>query len=221
MFNFFRKTDDQIQKDVTDELKWNPGVDSNHITVTAKDGVVTLRGTVPHYFEKNSAEESAQRVGGVRAVADELEVNLLGSYKRDDSDIAAAAVQALDWNYTVPEGVKVSVQKGWVTLKGQVDWDYERTSATNAVKALMGVCGVNNELTLKTTVQPSDVKTRIQEALKRSAESEGREIGVTVSGDRVTLSGNVHSFSEVEDARFAAWCTPGVTTVQNDLKISA
>jgi osmotically-inducible protein OsmY len=221
MFNFFKKTDEQIQKDVTNELKWNPGVDANQITVTAKDGVVTLRGSVPHYFEKNSAEESAQRIGGVRAVADELEVNLLGSYERNDSDIAAAALQALDWNYAVPEGVKVTVEKGWLTLKGQAEWDYERTAATDAVKPLMGVCGVSNEMTLKTKVQPSDVKTRIQDALKRSAESEGREIGVMVSGDKVTLSGNVHSFSEVEDARFAAWCTPGVMNVQNDLKIAA
>jgi osmotically-inducible protein OsmY len=221
MFNFFKKTDEQIQQDVTSELKWNPRVTANQITVTTKDGVVTLRGSVPHYFEKNSAEETAQRVGGVRAVADELEVNLLGSYERSDSDIAAAAIQALDWNYEVPEGVKVAVEKGWITLKGETDWDYERNAARDAVKSLMGVRGVSNEITLKARVRTSDIKTRIEDALKRSAESEGREIKVAVNGSKVTLTGNVHSYSEIEDAKFAAWGAPGVMVVENNLKIAA
>jgi osmotically-inducible protein OsmY len=221
MFNFFKKTDQQIQQDVLAELAWNPSITANKITVTAKDGVVTLHGSVPHYFEKNSAEEAAQRVGGVRAVADELDVDLLGSYARSDSDIAKAAIDALDWNYSVPDGVRVNVEKGWVTLKGDAEWDYERTAATNAVKPLMGVCGVSNDMVLTTKIQPSDVKKRIEEALKRSAESEGREISVAVSGDKVTLSGNVHSLSEIEDARYAAWGAPGVMKVENNLKLVA
>jgi osmotically-inducible protein OsmY len=221
MFNFFKKTDEQIQEDVMNQLKWIPSVNASQISVTAKDGVVTLRGSVPHYFEKNRAEEAAQGIGGVRAVADELEVDLLGSYERSDSDIATAAVQALDWNYAVPDGIKVTIEKGWITLKGQAEWDYQRAAALDCVRALMGVRGVNNEMTLKTKVQPANVKSRIEEALKRSAESEGRKIEVEVNGDQVTLSGNVHSFSEVENARFAAWCTPGVMNVQNNLRIAA
>jgi osmotically-inducible protein OsmY len=221
MFNFFKKTDAKIQEDVTSELRWTPSVTADQITVTAKDGVVTLSGSVPHYFEKNSAEEAAQRVGGVSAVADELEVNLMGSYERSDSDMATAALNALDWNYAVPEGIKVTVDRAWVTLKGEVEWDYERNAAKDAIAPLMGVRGVTNEITLKKRVQSSDVKTRIEDALKRSAESEGREIKVAVDGSKVTLSGNVHSYSEIEDARLAAWGTPGVMTVESNLKFAA
>lgn len=221
MFNRLKKTDQQVQQDVVNELAWNPSINSDQITVIAKNGVVTLRGSVPHYFEKNCAEEAAQRVGGVRAVADELEVNLLGSYERSDADIARAALNALDWNYAVPEGVKVTVENGWLTLKGQADWDFERRAATRAVSALMGVRGVTNEMSLKTKLQPADVKKRIEDALKRSAESEGRKITVAVNGDKVTLSGEVHSLSEIEDARFAAWGTAGVMNVESNLTLAA
>lgn len=221
MFNFFKKTDRQIEDDVVSELKFNPSVTATQISVTAKDGVITLRGSVPHYYEKISAENAAQRVGGVRAVAEELKVDLLGSYERSDSDIAAAALSAMDWNYSVPPGVKVTVEEGWVTLKGQAEWDYERVAASDAVTSLMGVRGVSNEMTLDNKVELADVKNRIAAALKRSAESEGREIDVAVDGATVTLSGKVHSFAERNDARFAAWCTPGVVNVNNNLKISA
>lgn len=221
MFNFFKKSDHQIEQDVVAELEWNPSITAEQIAVSAKDGVVTLRGSVPHYMEKHSAEEAAQRVGGVRAVADELEVDLLGSYARSDSDIAKAAIDAIDWNYSIPEGVTVTVEKGWVTLKGAADWDYERTAATNAIKSLMGVCGVSNDMTLTTKIQPTDVKKRIEDALKRSAESEGKDISVSVNGNKVTLTGNVHSLSEMEDARFAAWGAPGVLKVENNLKLVA
>jgi osmotically-inducible protein OsmY len=221
MFDFFKKTDEQIRLDVKSEMKWNPSLTCDQVSVTVKDGIATLRGTVPHYMEKNTAEESAQKVGGVRAVANELEVKLLGSNEKSDQDIAEAALNALKWNYQVPEGVKVSVTKGWVTLKGEAEWDFERNAARNVVSPLMGVCGVSNEITIKTKVQPLDIKSRIEDALKRSAESEGRKIEVTVDGSRVTLSGNVHSFSEVEDARMAAWYAPGVTSVENNLKLAA
>jgi osmotically-inducible protein OsmY len=215
------KTDTQIQNDVTDELKWNPMVTAIHIGTTVKDGIVTLSGNVPHYTEKNAAEEAVQRVSGVRAVANELEVQLIESYERSDEDIAEAALNALKWNYQVPEGVKVSVSKGWVTLKGTVQWDFERTAAKNAVRHLMGVTGVFDEIKLKSQAQPEDVKTRIEAALKRSAETEGKGISVEVDGTRVTLRGQVHSLAEKEDARFAAWCTPGVTTVENELRVAA
>lgn len=221
MFDFFKKTDEQIRLDVKSEMKWNPSLTSDQVSVTVKDGIATLRGTVPHYFEKNTAEESAQRVGGVRAVANELEVKMLDVDERSDQDIAEAALNALKWNYQVPEGIKVAVTKGWVTLKGEAEWDFERNAARSVVSPLMGVCGVSNEITIKSKIQPSDIKTRIEDALKRSAESEGRKIDVAVDGSRVILTGNVHSFSEVEDARLAAWYAPGVTSVENNLKLAA
>ena len=221
MFNFFEKADARLQQDVMNELNWDPSVSSSEISVMAKDGVVTLRGNVPHYIQKATAEKAAQRVGGVRAIADELEVSILTASGRSDGDIAIAALNALEWNYQVPAKINVIVEKGWLTLRGEVEWDYQRTAARDAVASLVGVNGVTNEISIKSKVQQIDVKTRIEEALKRSAESEGRNITVSVQGNRVTLSGDVHSLTEIEDARVAAWSAPGVTSVQNDLKVAA
>ncbi len=220
MFHLFEKTDSQIQKDVKNELKWDPSVADTQITVTANNGIVTLRGTVPHYFEKHTAEKAAQRVGGVRAVADEIEVNVFGTEKKSDEKIAEAALNALTWNFQVPDDVKVSVDNGWITLRGETNWAYQKTAATNAVNQMIGVRGVTNEIILKEQVQPSDVKIRIEEALKRSAEREGRKINVAVNGSGVTLSGNVHSYSEIGDAELAAWNAPGVLKVENHLKLT-
>jgi osmotically-inducible protein OsmY len=214
-----QKSDNDLQKDVTSELLWDPRITSSHVSVSAKDGIVTLRGDVPHYFEKTAAEEAAQRVGGVKAVADEIEVKLMGTYERSDEDIAQAALNALEWSFSVPKGMKVVVQRGWITLSGEVDWDYERNAAKDAVSSLMGVSGVSNSITIKSSAQRSDIKTGIEEALKRSAESEGRKINVAVSGDQVTLSGNVHSFSEVTDAGLAAWNAKGVMSVVNNIRV--
>lgn len=220
MLNLFQKTDSQIQKEVKSELTWDPSVADSQITVTANDGIVTLRGTVPHYFEKRTAELAAQRVGGVRAVADEIEVSVLGKYKKPDEEIAVAALNALKWNYQVPDDIKVSVDNGWITLRGEVDWAYQKKAAADAVNLMIGVRGVSNEVNIKAKVQPSDVKTRIEEALKRSGEREGKKINVVVNGSSVTLSGNVHSYSEIGDAALAAWNAPGVTKVENHLKLT-
>ena len=221
MFRFFEKKDTQIQEDVMNELNWDPSISAESIKATVKDGVVTLKGSVPHYFEKTCAELAAQRVSGVRAIADELEVKLLTDYQKSDEQIAKAAVDALEWNYSVPGNVQVTVEKGWVTLNGDVEWDFQRNAARSAVAPLLGVCGVTNNLFIKSKVQPSDVKKRIQDALKRSAENDARDINITVEGNQVTLSGHVHSLAEIEDARFAAWSAPGVMTVRNNLKLAA
>jgi osmotically-inducible protein OsmY len=220
MSNLSQKTDSQIQQDVINEIKWDSSVTSSEVSVTAKDGIVTLRGSVPHYHEKSLAENAAQRVHGVRAVADEIEVNLMGSYNRSDEQIAKSALTALDWSYSVPADIKVTVENGWITLTGETEWDYQRNAAKNAVSQLMGVRGVSNRISMKTKILPSDIKMRIEEALKRSAEVEARKITVTVHGDRATLSGNVHSLTESADARHAAWMAPGIMSVENNLKVS-
>ena len=218
MFNFFTKTDSQIQIDVMKELKSDPSVTSSDIAVTAQEGVVTLRGSVPHFAEKHSAEKATQRVGGVRAVADEIEVKLMGEYEKSDAQIAEAASNVIDWNYAVPKKTKVSVDKGWVTLRGEADWNYQRTAAKKAIGHLMGVRGVTNEMTIVPRADTTDVQTRIEAALVRSAKNEGKKIHVKVDGNSVTLTGNVPSFYELADASLAAWNAPGVNNVVNNLK---
>lgn len=220
MPKFFEKSDAQIQKDVINELKADPSVTASEIDVTTNQGIVTLRGTVPLYSEKSGAENAAQRVSGVRAVADEIEVNIMGSYHRSDEQIAEAAVNALKWSASAPKDIQVSVEKGWITLKGETEWDFQRQSAKDAVSQLMGVCGVNNIISIRTGTTPSDIKFRIEEALKRSAKSDSARIKVKIEGEEVTLSGDVHSLSEVSDARFAAWMAPGVSSVVSHIRIA-
>lgn len=220
MFNFHKKEDIQIQDDVINELRWDQSINSDELTATSNEGIVTLRGSVPHFSEKEKAESAAQRVGGVRAVANEIEVKMLGQFEREDDDIAEAILTAFKWNYSVPKEIKVSVEKGWVTLKGEVEWDYQRNAAKDSVTQLLGVAGVTNSISIKTKPQPSDIKFRIEEALKRSAENESRKISVAVDGKKVILSGEVQSISEVGDAGIAAWNAPGITNVENNLKIT-
>ena len=215
-----QKGDNQIQKDVSSEILWDPRVSSSRVSVSAKDGIVTLRGSVPHYFEKGAAEDAAQRVGGVIAVADELEVRVIGEYEKTDEDIAEAAALAMKWSYSVPKGIKITVDRGLITLNGEVDWDYERNEARDAVSSLMGVTGVINLISIRTTEKPADVKKLIETALKRSADDDAQKINVEVSGDKVTLSGTIRSFAEGEDARIAAWNAPGITHVTDNLVLT-
>lgn len=215
------KTDSQIQSDVTQELKWDPSVTHEHVGVSVSDGVVTLSGTVPTYVEKSAAERAAQRVAGVKAVVEKIEVKISGAHIRDDQDIAKAIVDQFKWNVQIPEdSVKASVEDGWVDLRGEVEWNFQRTAAETSVRGLSGVKGVLNNIVIKEKkVQPEVIKKRIEEALKREAEREARRIAVEVRGNRVILTGNVRSFQEMQDARGAAFSAPGVTMVENNLHI--
>lgn len=214
------KTDAQLKQDVLDELTWDPKVYATDIGVIVKDGVVTLTGHLGSFAEKYAAEKAAQRVKGVRVLATELNVRLADAFKHTDSDIAGAAERALDWNTLVPGTVQAKVEKGWLTLKGEVQWDYQRREAERAVRYLNGVAGVTNTITVKPTVTAGDLKKGIQEALKRHADREAEKIQVLVDGSRVTLRGKVDSFADMNATIGAAWAAPGVAGVINELVVA-
>lgn len=211
-------TDQEIQADVLAELRWDPSVPATEIGVVVKDGVVTLTGTVDTYMQKWRAEEVAHRVNGVIAVANEIQVRAIG--ERTDSDIAAAAVHALSWNSTIPQGkVHVTVEKGWITLKGDVEWQYQRQEAERAVRHLLGVKGVSNLITVKPAATPSDLKRKIQDALVRNAQIDAAGITVEVEGSKAILRGKVRSWAEREEAERVAWLAPGITSVDNRISL--
>ncbi len=208
------KTDTQLQQDVIAELKWEPSVNAAQIGVEVKDGIVTLAGHVNSYAEKWNAERAAQRVWGVKALAIEMDVTLPGSSKRNDADIARSAENVLEWTANLPKDcVKIMVENGWITLSGEVDWEYQRQAAVRAVRYLIGVTGVSDQITIKAKVASSAVKSDIEAALKRRAIDDAQNIAVEVRGTDVTLTGKVHSWSERELAEHAAWSTPGVRKV--------
>jgi osmotically-inducible protein OsmY len=215
------RIDEQIQKDVLAELKWDARVQPNEIGVAVKDGVVTLTGWVDSYTKKVAAEDATHRVRGVKAVANEIELRLPTSAERTDADIAAAAVRALEWDATVPiDKLDVTVSKGWITLKGDVEWQYQKLDAEQVVRRLSGVKGVTNLITVKPRLIPSELKEKIERALVRSAETDAQRITVEVRGSKVILKGTVKSWAEKDEAERAAWLAPGVTWVDNRITIS-
>ena len=214
------KTDAQLRKDVEAELEWDRSVNATHVGVAVNDGVVTLSGHLETYAEKAAVERAVQRVGGIRGLAVELDVKLAPGHVRSDSEIAQAAQSALSWHALLPvERIKVKVERGWVTLSGEVDWDHQRRNAEKTVRTLTGVVGMTNGITLKPHAMPTNIGNRIREALSRQAEREAKGIEVTVDGDTVTLKGTVHSWAERRAAVGAAFSAPGVTRVVNDLRI--
>jgi osmotically-inducible protein OsmY len=214
------KTDAQLQKDVMDEIRWEPSTTAAQIGVTAADGVVTLTGVVATYAEKWAVERAAQRVLGVKAIAEEITIKLSGPHARTDAEIAAAAVISLKAHVWVPTDILPTVANGWIHLKGQVNWEYQRTAAKDAVCFMAGVRGVTNEITLKPSARPAAVKDEIEKALVRNAEIDAGNVKVIADGGTVTLSGTVRSWGEKVDAGAAAWNAPGVNMVRNNIDVA-
>lgn len=213
--------DTELQKKVIDELRWEPSVKDEEIAVAAKDGVVTLSGTVDTYPQRYAAVRAAERVRGVRAVADEIEVTLPGMHARTDTEIAHTVSEALRWNVELPKDkVKAKVSGGWVTLEGTVDWQFERRAAERSVRYLTGVKGIINLILLKPRASSYDVSQRIKEALRRGAEEDAAKIEVSAHDGKVTLKGAVRSWAERRDAEYAAWNALGVIDVDDRIAVT-
>ncbi|MEO8805536.1 MAG: BON domain-containing protein [Burkholderiaceae bacterium] len=213
------KTDAELKRAVEAELAWDPTVISTSIGVAAKNGVVTLTGHLETYAEKRAAEKALRRVTGVKAIALELDVRLSPEHRRSDTDIAAAAQSTLTWNTLVPDKVRLTVDQGWVTLQGEVEWDFQRRSVEKAIRPLTGVLGISNEITLRPRVSPADLQQQITDALKRQVDREMKHLDIRVDGATVTLRGKVNSWHERDAASGIAWSAPGVRGVVNELTI--
>jgi osmotically-inducible protein OsmY len=212
----------ETQNNILAELRWEPGLDASRIGVAVEQGVVALTGKVQTLAQRQTAEAAVKRVRGVTAVANDLEVELVSGHERNDVDIAKAAMDALHWNVSVPdERLTITVTRGWVTLEGKVDYAHQRSAAVAAVEVLTGVRGVTNKITITPSVAAKDVRRQLAIALHRQAQLDANAIKIDVRGDRITLSGDVHSWTERDAVQNAAWRVPGVAHVDNNLAIRA
>ncbi len=215
------RSDSELQHDVLEQLEWEPSITATQIGVSVKNGVVTLTGTVPTYAQKEKAEHETKIVYGVRGVANDIEVKISSVLQRNDTDIATAALESLRWDAAVPDDkIQVSVSKGWVTLDGTVEWQYQRTAAESDVRKLTGVRGVTNSIKLKDQGTPVDIKHKIEAAFRRNAELDARRVEVSAYDGKVILHGNVRSWAERDQAQKAAWAAPGVVQVENQLCVT-
>lgn len=214
------KTDFEIKEDVLDELAWQPNIDETQIGVIVEQGVVTLSGIVNSYTKKLAAEKAVKRVLGVKAVALDIEVKYGNDFKKTDKEIAKAIVEAFEWSSEVPaDNIEVKVENGWVYLRGELQSNYQKNAAKNAIENLLGVIGVTNLITIKNNIDPSEIKDRIKKAFQRMATLEADGITLETHGNTVTLRGKVHSIKEKEDAETAAYFAPGVHEVKNKLEV--
>ena len=214
------KTDIQIQKDVMDELNWEPSINASEIGVAVKNGVVTLSGKVDSYSKKLTAEKAAKRVAGVKAVAEEIHVGVPLGYSKTDGEIAEIVLTALQWHTAVQEErVKIKVEEGNVTLEGEVEWEYQRASAKTAIEQLAGIRSITNLITVKPQITALDIRQKISSAFHRSASIDSGKVNVIVENSKVILTGKVRSLAEKEDAETAAWSAPGIISVENNLEV--